>query len=63
MITRKNKFPIWNISIIIIYFKNRLFTYIVLAVLLFILLTGKVTLLAQLALKIVAGILDIIGKV
>lgn len=48
---------------LIIYFKNRLFTYIVLAVLLFILLTGKVTLLAQLALKLVAGILDIIGKV
>lgn len=48
---------------LIIYFKNRLFTYIVLAVLLFILLTGKVTLLAQLALKIVAGILDIIGQV
>lgn len=48
---------------LIIYFKNRLFTYMVLAVLLFILLTGKITLLAQLALKLVAGILDIIGQV
>ena len=47
---------------LVLYFKSRIFTYMVLAVLLFILITGKITLIAQWALKLVSGILGILGQ-
>lgn len=47
----------------IIYFKKRLLSYLVLAVLLFILLTGRITIFTDIALKLVSGILNIIQKI
>lgn len=46
-----------------IYFKKRLLSYIVLAILLFILLTGKITVFTDIALKLTSGILDLIQGV
>jgi hypothetical protein len=45
---------------LIIYFSKRVIAYMVLAVVLFIFLTGRVTVFTDLALKVVSGILDII---
>ena len=47
---------------LVLYFKSRIFTYMILAVLLYILIAGKITLIAQWALKIVSGILNILGQ-
>lgn len=47
----------------VIYFGKRLLSYIVLSILLFILLTGRITVFTDLALKLVSGILDIIQSV
>ena len=44
----------------VIYFGKRLISYIVLAVLVFILLTGNIDIFTRLALKLVSGILDVI---
>lgn len=44
----------------VIYFGKRLISYIVLAVLIFILLTGNIDIFTRLALKLVSGILDVI---
>jgi hypothetical protein len=44
----------------VIYFGKRLLSYIILAILLFILLTGNVTVFTDIALKVVSGILDLI---
>jgi len=44
----------------VIYFGKRLFSYIFLAILIFILLTGNIDIFTRLALKLVSGILDII---
>lgn len=44
----------------VIYFGKRLLSYIVLAILLFILLSGNITIFTDLALKLVQGILDLI---
>lgn len=44
----------------VIYFGKRLLSYIILAILLFILLTGNITIFTDLALKAVSGILEII---
>ena len=44
----------------VIYFGKRLLSYIVLAVLIFILLTGNIDIFTRLALKLVSGILDVI---
>ena len=45
----------------IIYFTKRLISYMVLAVLLFILITGNVTVFTNLAIKLVSGIIELIG--
>ena len=47
----------------VIYFKKRLLSYLVLAILLFILLTGKITIFTDIALRLVSGILKIIQTV
>lgn len=47
----------------IIYFGKRMISYIVVAILLFILLTGNITIFTDIALKIVSGILEIISGV
>ncbi|MBO5389811.1 MAG: hypothetical protein J6A59_17085 [Lachnospiraceae bacterium] len=47
----------------VIYFGKRLLSYVVLAILLFILLTGRVTIFTDLALKVVSGLLDIIQSI
>ena len=47
----------------VIYFGKRLISYIVLAILLFVLLTGRVTIFTDIALKLVSGILDIIQSI
>lgn len=47
----------------IIYFQKRLISYLVLAILLFILLTGRVTVFTDIALKLVSGILDMIQQI
>lgn len=47
----------------VIYFQKRLISYLVLAVLLFILLTGRVTIFTDIALKLVSGLLDIIQQI
>ena len=44
----------------VIYFGKRLLSYIVLAVVIFILLTGNIDIFTRLALKLVSGILDVI---
>ena len=46
-----------------IYLKKRIVSYIVLAILLFVLLTGNISVLTNLALRLVEGILDIISKI
>lgn len=46
----------------VIYFGKRLLSYIVLAILLFILLTGNITVFTSIALKVVSGILEVIGQ-
>ena len=46
----------------VIYFSKRLLSYIVLAILLFILLTGNITVFTSIALKVVSGILEVIGQ-
>lgn len=45
----------------VIYFQKRLLSYIILAILLFILLTGNITVFTNIALKVVSGILEVIG--
>jgi hypothetical protein len=47
----------------IIYFSKRIVAYMVLAVLLFIFLTGRITIFTDLALKLVSGVLNIIQGV
>lgn len=47
---------------LIIYFKSRILTYMILAILLFILITGKITAISQLALKLVSGIINILAQ-
>lgn len=47
----------------VIYFSKRLLSYIILAILLFILLTGNITIFTNLALKGVSGILELIGNI
>lgn len=44
-----------------IYFGRRIFSYIILAIILFILLTGNISLITNIALKIVSGIMDVLG--
>ena len=44
-----------------IYFGRRVFSYIVLAIILFILLTGNISLITDIALKVVSGIMDVLG--
>jgi len=46
----------------VIYFKKRILAYLLLAITVFILLTGNVTVLTNLAVKLVSGILDIIQE-
>lgn len=47
----------------VIYFKKRILSYLVLAILLFILLTGRITVLTEIAIKLVDGILALIQGV
>lgn len=47
----------------LIYFKSRILSYILLAILLFILLTGNITLITDLALKAVSGIMEVLGTI
>lgn len=44
-----------------IYFKKRVMSYILLAIILFILLTGNISLITNIALKVVSGIMDVLG--
>ena len=44
-----------------IYFKRRIVSYIMLAITLFILMTGNITLITNIAINIVAGIMDVLG--
>lgn len=44
-----------------IYFKKRIISYIMLAIILFILLTGNISLITNIALKMVSGIMDVLG--
>lgn len=44
-----------------IYFKKRVMSYILLAIILFILMTGNITLITNIAVNIVAGIMDVLG--
>ena len=46
-----------------IYLKKRVVSYIILAILLFILLTGNISVLTNLALRLVEGVLDIISRI
>ena len=46
-----------------IYFTKRILSYIILAILLFILLTGNITIFTELALKLVSGILELISGI
>lgn len=45
-----------------IYFKKRVLSYILLAIILFILMTGNITLITNIAVKVVAGIMDVLGS-
>lgn len=45
-----------------LYFRKRIITYIMLGILIFILLTGNITLITRLAMKLVAGIIDVISS-
>lgn len=45
------------------YFGKRVFSYIILAILLFLLLTGNITLITDLALKAVSGLLQVIQQI
>ena len=45
----------------VIYFGKRLISYLVLAVLIFILLTGKITVFTTIAVNLVSGLIDIIS--
>ena len=44
-----------------IYFKRRIISYIMLAIILFILMTGNITLITNIAINIVAGIMDVLA--
>lgn len=44
-----------------IYFKKRVMSYILLAIILFILLTGNISLITNIAIKIVSGIMNVLG--
>ena len=44
------------------YFKNRLITYIVVAIILFILLTGNISLITDIALRMVSGIMNLLSS-
>lgn len=44
-----------------IYFRKRVMSYILLAIILFILLTGNISLITNIALKIVSGIMNVLG--
>lgn len=44
-----------------IYFKRRIMSYIMLAITLFILMTGNITLITNIAINIVSGIMDVLG--
>lgn len=46
----------------VIYFGKRVLSYVILAILLFILLTGNITVFTSLALKVVSGILELIAN-
>lgn len=46
-----------------IYFKKRIISYILLAIMLFILLTGNITLITDLALKLVEGLMDVLVEI
>ena len=46
----------------VIYFSKRILSYVVLSILLFILLTGNITVFTSLALKVVSGILELIAN-
>ncbi|MBO5388683.1 MAG: hypothetical protein J6A59_11180 [Lachnospiraceae bacterium] len=48
---------------LIIYFGKRIVSYIVLAILLFMLFTGNITLITDLALKAVSGIMEVLGAI
>lgn len=48
---------------LLIYLKKRIVSYIILAILLFILLTGNITILTDLALKAVSGIMEVLGAI
>lgn len=48
---------------LIIYGKSRILSYIVLAILLFMLLTGNISLITDLALRVVSGIMDVLTGV
>lgn len=50
-------------SPLIIYFKKAVIKFVVLAILIFILLTGNVNIFAKLAIRIVQGVLDILGQI
>lgn len=45
----------------VIYFKKRVLSYVILAILLFILMTGNITVITNIALRVVSGILEIIS--
>ena len=45
-----------------IYFKKRVISYIMLAIILFILMTGNISLITNIALKVVAGIMDVLAS-
>lgn len=44
-----------------IYFKKRIMSYILLAIIVFILLTGNISLITNIALKVVSGIMNVLG--
>lgn len=44
-----------------IYFKKRIMSYVLLAIILFILLTGNISLITNIALKVVSGIMNVLG--
>lgn len=47
----------------VIYFKKRVFNYLILSIMLFILLTGNITLLTNLAIKVVSGLLEVLTSI
>ena len=47
---------------LITYFKNRLITYIILAMLLFLLLTGNITIITDLAVRVISGFMSVLEK-